>query len=278
MEKLPPSAQPTALVVIPHADDAAAFCGGTIARRVDEGWRIVLVRVTDDWSDSVGLTRAETVQRNYNELREAAEILGVSEIVELGYPTDSLADVSRVELRERFVYLFRRHRPYAVYSFDPYANFEPNLDHVVTAQAVEEAYWVACFDQHHPEHFEEGLLPFSVCERWYFARRLPEVTHAVDVTDYMERRVKAFCAHDTMVANILHQAKLQLATAGRRSPLIEAAITGDKSQLLGMALLQEAAAHAQAHGLGEDRMAEVFRMTRFGGLEDMLEAISEPLD
>lgn len=272
-----PASQRTALVVIPHADDAAAFCGGTIAKWASAGWRMVLVRVTDDWSDSVGLTRAETIQRNFDELRTAADILGVSEIVELGYPTDTLGDVSRVELRERFVYLFRKFRPYAVFSLDPYASFEPNLDHVVTAQAVEEAYWVACFDQHHPEHFEEGLSPFSVCERWYYARRLPEVTQVEDVTEYMDQRVRAFCAHDTMASNILNQVRLQLATAGRRSPLIEAAIAGDKSQLLGMALIQEAAEHAQEQGLDEGRMAEVFRMTRFGALESLVEAISEPM-
>ncbi len=267
----------TALVIIPHADDAAAFCGGTVAKWAAEGWRMVLVRVTDDWSDSVGLTREETIRRNRAELEEAATILGVAEIVELGYPTDTLGDVSRVALRERFVYLFRKHQPYAVFSFDPYATFEPNLDHTVTAQAVEEAYWVSCFDLHHPEHFAEGLAPFSVCERWYFARRQPEVNRAEDVTEFMEKRIAAFCAHNTMATNIFNQVRLQLLTAGRRSQLIEDAIAGDKSALLGMALMEEAAAHASAHGLPEGRLAEVFRMERFGALEALIDQISEPI-
>ncbi len=32
----------TAMVVSPHADDAAAFCGATIAKFADQGWYIVL--------------------------------------------------------------------------------------------------------------------------------------------------------------------------------------------------------------------------------------------
>jgi len=268
----------TALVILPHADDAAAFCGGTVAKWAADGWRMVLVRVTDDWSDSVGLSREETIRRNKDEFEAAAKILGAAETVELDYPTDSLADVSRVALRERFVYLYRKYQPYAVFSFDPFANFEPNLDHVVTAQAVEEAYWVACFDQHHPEHFAQGLAPFSVCERWYFARHLPRVDRAVDVTDFMDQRVAAFCTHNTMATNILNQVRLQLRTAGRRSPLIEDAIKGDKGALLGMALMQEAAANAEAHGLPEGRMAEIFRYERFGAMEDLIDAISEPIE
>lgn len=31
----------TALVFSPHADDAAAFCGGTLAKLAHHGWKIV---------------------------------------------------------------------------------------------------------------------------------------------------------------------------------------------------------------------------------------------
>ena len=38
--------------------------------------------------------------------------------MELGYPTDVLADASEVELREKIIRLIRTHRPYALVSFD----------------------------------------------------------------------------------------------------------------------------------------------------------------
>ena len=58
----------TALVISPHADDAAAFCGATLAKFVDEGWKIILVRITDDRKDSIGLSIEETIKKNSQEL------------------------------------------------------------------------------------------------------------------------------------------------------------------------------------------------------------------
>lgn len=267
----------TVLVIAPHADDAAAFCGGTVARFADEGWRVVIARVTDDAKDSLGLTVEETIARNAAEFREAAKILGAAETVDLGFPTDSLADASKTALRERFVYLYRKHRPYTVIGFDPFGLHEGNMDHIVCAQAAEEAFWVARFDLHHPEHFGEGLAPFAVCEQWYFAREPREVNHVVDVTHTMDRRVEALAANRTMLRNILESSRLQLETWGRRAPAIDAAIVGDPRPLLEVALRMGARQIAQAHGLAEDRLGEAFRVVRFGGMEEFFLAQSEPI-
>jgi len=134
----------SAMVISPHADDAAAFCGATLAKFAGQGWKVILVRVTDDRKDSVDLSIEETIRKNGEELRAAAQILGVQEVVELGFETDMLADIPLGKLRERIVYLFRKYRPYAVFSFDPDGLYENNQDHVRVAQAVDEAFWVAC--------------------------------------------------------------------------------------------------------------------------------------
>ena len=268
----------TLMVISPHADDAAAFCGATIAKFADEGWRVILVRVTDDAKDSVGLTVEETKKRNSVELREAARVLGVTEIIELGFETDCLADISLVALRERFVYLLRKHRPFAVFSFDPFGAYEGNMDHIRVAQAMEEAFWVACFDLHHPEHFADGLTPFSVCERWYFGRNLPDANRAEDVTATIDRRIDAMCAHRTMMRNTINQFILQLATWGRRAPLLEMSRDGDIKPLLSGVITDQARAAAEKHGIGKDRFAEEFRLVRFGEMEDLLQSLSEPID
>ncbi len=267
----------TVLAICPHADDAAAFFGGTLTRFADEGWHTVLVRVTDDAKDSVGLNEAETRDRNTKELAAAAAIMGVAEIVDLGFPTDTLADVSKVALRERMVYLFRKHRPYAVFSFDPFGRFEGNLDHVVTAQAVEEAYWVACFDLHHPEHFAEGLHPFSVCERWYYGRDIAEPNQFIDITEQCDRKVAAFAAHKAMVRNIIHQYRLQAESWGRRVPAFDAAMEGDTTPLLQMWVQAQGSACAREGALPEGRLAEAFRLVRFGAMEELIQSMSEPI-
>jgi LmbE family N-acetylglucosaminyl deacetylase len=267
------------MVISPHADDAAAFCGATLAKFADQGWRVILVRVTDDAKDSVGLTLEETKRRNTAELHRAAETMGISDIVELGYETDCLADVSEVALRERIVYLFRKYRPYAVFTFDPFGLYEENMDHVRVAQAVDEAFWVSRFDLHHPEHFDEGLESFAVCERWYFGRHLPEANHAEDVSEYMEQKVEALCAHRTMMQNTMNQYRLQLQTWGRRMAWLEFAIAegGDMYPLLALFLQEQANGVAEVFGLGPGRMGEAFRLVRFGDLEELFQLMSEPL-
>jgi LmbE family N-acetylglucosaminyl deacetylase len=267
--------QRTAMVICPHADDAAAFCGGQVIKFAQEGWRVVMVRVTNDETDSVGLSREDTIRINREQMHTAAQIMGVTEIVELDYVTDCLGDISRVELRERFIRLFRQYRPYAVLSFDPYAQYEPNLDHVVVSQAVEEAYWTATFDKHHPEHLAEGLQPHSVCERWYFARQLPQINCAVDISDVVDRRIDALSAHVEMMRNTLNQLKLQAATWGRYLPLLDEAIaSGDLRPMLDVSIKARASGWGAQYGM---QYAEVYRVERFGGLEGLLQRESLPL-
>lgn len=264
-----------AMIFSPHADDAAAFCGATLAKFADQGWQVILVRVTDDSKDSVGLTREETIRKNTEELREAAEILGIKDIIELGYETDALFDVSELELREKFVYLIRKYRPYAVFTFDPMGLFENNQDHIRVAQAVDEAFWVSTFDKHYPEHFKEGLEPFSVCERWYFGRKLNEANHAEDVSLYMDKKVKAMYAHQTMVKHMLRQYQMQLETWGRRVDWLDDSFEGDYFELLATFLQEQANSVAKAFNLGEGHMGEVFRLERFGDLETLFQALGQ---
>lgn len=269
---------PIAMVISPHADDAAAFCGATLAKFASQGWKVILVRVTDDRKDSLGLSVVETIRRNSEELHEAAHILGVSEIVELGFETDVLADVPLTALRERIVYLFRKFRPYAVFTFDPFGLYEPNMDHIRVAQATEEAFWVSCFDKHHPKHFAEGLKPFAVCERWYFARQLADANRAEDVSEFMDTKIRAVCAHRAMMQNTMNQYRLQIQTWGRRMPWLDQSIEGDLRPLVALFLQEQGNAVASAFNLGEGRMGEVFRYVRFGDLEELFQEMSEPLD
>ena len=262
------TARHTALVIIPHADDLAFFCSGRVATWAEDGWRVVVVRVTNDDKDSLGLSKEDTVRRNTAEFQEAARILGVAETVELGYVTDTLGDVSLVDLREKIIRLVRTHRPYAIMSFDQYGVLhEDNQDHIVVAKAVDEAVWTSMFDKHHPEHLAEGLQPHGVFERWWFARRLQEVTEAVDISAVLDKKVAAVRAHETMVRHIIHQLRMQAATGGYEVPALDAAAEGDYAPLVEMMIRSEAADAGERHGLDA---AEEYRMVRFGGMEELL--------
>ncbi len=257
------------LVVVAHADDVALFLGGTVARWAELGWRVVVVRVTDDARDAHGLTMEQAAARNAAEFRLAAERLGVSEVVEFGYPTDMLGDASEVGLRERIIREVRRHRPYALVTFDPFAHYgEDNQDHVLVAAAVDESFWTSQFDLHHPEHFDDGLRPHGCFERWYFGRRVMEITDVVDISATIDRKVDAACAHQTMMRNYLRQLQLQAATGGWEIDAVDQALSGgDVRAVVEMLVRRGSAAVGARYGL---TAAEVFRVVRFGGLEGWL--------
>ena len=261
------------LVVTAHADDAALFLGGTILRWSDAGWKVVVVRVTDDRWDSVDLDEATTIARNLQEFREAATVLGVTETVELGYPSDALGDVAEVDLREHMIKLVRTYRPYALVTFDPYAMYgEDNQDHVKVAAAVDEAFWTAQFDKHHPEHLAAGLAPHGVFERWYFGRRVMDVTDVVDITATLERKVAAARCHRTPMRNFVHQLRLQARTGGWSVPILDDAFESEDLDAVGSfveKLVRGGAARTgETHNLGA---AEEFRVVRFGGLTALLD-------
>lgn len=264
------------LLVVAHADDPALFLGGTIAAWAEAGWRVVLVRVTDDRWDSVGLAEADTIARNHAELREAAVALGITEIVELGWATDRLGDASEVALREAVIRQIRTHRPYALVSFDPYSGFgEDNEDHKLVAAAVDEAFWTSQFDLHHPEHLAEGLQPHGCYERWYFGRPVGEVTDVVDISGTLERKIDAACCHRTMLTNYANQLVLQARTGGWRLPPAEAVLEGGDIRSLMEPMLRAGAARTGArHGVAA---AEEFRVVRYNGLEALLEHMGERL-
>jgi N-acetylglucosamine malate deacetylase 1 len=255
----------TVLIIVAHADDAALFCGGTLRLMADRGARLVMLRVTDDRYDSVGMSVADTIVANTEQMHRAATVLGIDEIIELGWETDTLGDKSEVALRERFIYHVRRIKPYAVISFDPYGVFhEDNQDHIKVAHAVDETYWTAQFDKHHPEHLAEGLLPHGVYERWYFARRLAEVTTPIDISSTLERKIEAALCHDTMLRHFVNQLRLQARTGGHTIDALEAAQSGDLRPLMSGFLTAGARQTGKRHGLS---YAEEFRVVRFGGME-----------
>lgn len=261
-------------IVVAHADDPALFLGGTIAQWSRTGWRVVVMRVTDDRWDSLGLDEATTIARNKQEFDAAAQALGIAELIELGWATDVLGDRSEVELRERVIWAVRRHRPYALVTFDPYSMYgEDNQDHVLVAKATDEAFWTAQFDKHHPEHLAAGLRPHGVVERWYFGRRVMEVTDVVDISATLDVKIEAALCHRAMLTNMANQLRLQAETAGLRVPLAERALAGDLRPLFEDLIRRSARATGARHGLGA---AEEFRVVRLGGLSDWLIENSAP--
>jgi LmbE family N-acetylglucosaminyl deacetylase len=101
-----------------------------------------------------------------------------------------------------------------VLSFDPWGHYEENPDHYITAQEVEAACWMAGGRLDLPEHFEAGLSPHSVKEKYYWARGPQLVNRVVDISDKIEIKVNAICANKTQIWNMVQKLRDNLAGQG----------------------------------------------------------------
>lgn len=260
------------MVIEAHADDAALWCGGLMLKWAGEGHRVILVRATNDENDSVGISREETARLNREQLHHAAELLAVAEVVDLDFQDAMLTDLARIPLRERLIHLYRLYRPYATCTFDPYSVlYENNQDHLAVAKAADEAFWMAMCDKHVPEDMEAGLHLHGVFERWYFGRRLPEVTTWIDISPFIDRKIDAAIAHEAMMRDTALQLELQAETAGIQVPIVKAAREGNLRPFVDFVVRSDGHAAGQRHGCD---YAEEYRVIPFaavsGSLADLL--------
>jgi hypothetical protein len=99
-----------------------------------------------------------------------------------------------------------------------------------------------------------------------------------DITDYLETKINALCAHDLMMRNLINQLRLQAETWGRRIPQLEDAFAGDLRPLLTEFLTARGQAVAKANQLAAGRVAEAFRLDRFGAFEELFQTEGVPID
>jgi LmbE family N-acetylglucosaminyl deacetylase len=187
------------LVVIAHCDDAEWMFGGTIARLVSMGAEVSYVVCTDGASGGVDLTVSdeELTATRAAEQRAAADVLGVGEVVFLGYRNDTL-EVTR-ELRRDLVREIRRSTPDLVLTLAPSRVLEAPVDwshsdHMAAGEAtLVAAYPEALMPRIYPELLDEGFDPHWVTEVWIPA--LSDADLYVDVTDHLQTKLDAIWCH-----------------------------------------------------------------------------------
>ena len=212
--KLPETTNKVALVSVAHADDLLLFCGGGVAALTESGWKVTVVRATNDRWDSFSLSESETIEANTKEFNLAMSHLGISRVIELNLDTDRLGDYSEVTLRSKYIDIIRDVQPYLVITFDPDSYlFEDNEDHRKVAISMAEAMWTSGFDKH-PGSESGGIRPFLPVARWYFGREVAKPTHQLDVTSYIDKLTAATSLHRTMLINMARQWWLKGRTAG----------------------------------------------------------------
>jgi LmbE family N-acetylglucosaminyl deacetylase len=192
-------------VVMAHPDDAEFVCAGTIARWTDEGNEVVYVLLTsgDKGSDDPEMTPERLAATREAEQREAARILGASDVIFMGCRDGELEP--NLELRREIVRVIRRLKPDVVVCQDPTVRWVDTQyinhpDHRAAGEATLAAVFPAARDRmNFPELLAEGLEPHKVREIYLAGAQTPDV--AIDVTAYMERKLESLRAHVSQIGD-----------------------------------------------------------------------------
>lgn len=223
-----PHAGKVLALITPHLDDGPIFAFGTIAKLLNEGYTGYFIRTSNDEKDSFRLSLGETVLANERDAQSFVKAIGMKKVFDLSYRNHRMDDVCRTELRGRLIFLFRLLKVDTVFSYDPWGHYEENPDHYVTAQAVEAACWTAGGGLDLPEHFEAGLKPHGVSEKYYFARGPQLVNRVVDIAPTLEAKRTAIRSCRTMVTHMVKDLNASLADRKLRVP----ALAGDETRAI----------------------------------------------
>ena len=247
-----------------HADDITIWAGGTLKKLTNEGNKLICVRITDDYADCVGLSPEDAIKLNREEAEKAYEVLGAGETIHLDYPTDTLAGVDYLELRKKLIYLMRKYKPNIVVSFDLNGINEENMDHMITARAVNEACWQGAVENFHSEHLKEGLEIHMVGQRYLFARNPTVVNFHVDISKTIRDKIKAISEHKTVLKNLFFQQKLLAEVNNLHVDLLEDDLP-DETRIK----LWQRAVHSEIGKEIDVKFAEQFNRIGAGLLEEL---------
>jgi LmbE family N-acetylglucosaminyl deacetylase len=177
----------TVLVFIAHPDDEVQSAG-TLAKLVKDGNTVHMCIATDGDKGvhTLEIKPHELVDTRKREMAEVAGIIGLSEIIWLGFSDGSL-ELLREELKERVFRTIRRYKPDVVISFDGWTRWDPHSDHRTIGQVSTEAAYLADGLWYYPQHHTEGLLAHRVSETYLFASEEPN--YVVDITPFYGQRL-----------------------------------------------------------------------------------------
>jgi LmbE family N-acetylglucosaminyl deacetylase len=190
--------QKIVMTITAHPDDSEFGAGGTIAKWVREGQKVICVVCTngDKGSSAEGMTSQKLAVIREAEQKAAAAVLGVSEVIFLGYPDGGLEDTA--EFRAKLVRLLRKYRPDAVITHDPKLRYMGHRDHRIAGLVAMDAIFPYSRDAlFYPEHQAEGLLGHKVKEVYFTGAEDPDVF--IDISETFEIKARAIRCHVSQV-------------------------------------------------------------------------------
>ncbi|MBI4638739.1 MAG: PIG-L family deacetylase [Candidatus Rokubacteria bacterium] len=191
-----------------HPDDQEFTVAGTLAKWARAGSHIVTVCLTSGEAGSnhatpADMTRERLVKIREEEQRAACRVLGIAEVLFLGYE-DGILQPS-IALRRDLTRAIRRHRPHAVVCGDPTTRFYGTRylnhpDHRVAADVALDAVFPSAETRFiFPELLDEGLEPHHVREVWLHGAERADTF--VDIAGVLDVKIRALREHRSQMGD-----------------------------------------------------------------------------
>ncbi|MBT4482502.1 MAG: PIG-L family deacetylase [Candidatus Latescibacteria bacterium] len=234
----------------PHADDIPIFAGGLVAKLINEGYTGYLINVTNDDHAGPG-TVGDTVVANERDNFEIAKVLGLKKVFNLGYRNHRMDNIDRTEMLARMIFLIRALKIDTIIGYDPWGHYEENPDHYITASVCEAASWMAGGGKDYPEHFKAGIKPHGVREKYYHARGPHLVNRVVDISSYIDQRIRSNVANRAQGPAGNHGVGLRerLKREGKKLPILGADDAETNYNYVKEFLLEDEKRLGKEHGL-----------------------------
>lgn len=187
------------LMIQAHPDDAEFSIGGTMAKWAADGAEIIYCSITsgDKGTRDPEITGEALISTREREQLEAADVLGVKQVIFLGYNDAEV--VPDLNLRRDLARVIRQVRPTALVCMDPTTRFHGDgyinhPDHVAAGEASLAAVFPSCRDRRtFPELLEEGLEPIDVNSIYLFGTGNPDTW--IDISDHFDTKLEALRKH-----------------------------------------------------------------------------------
>lgn len=193
---------PTDLMVITaHPDDAEFGAAGTVARWTQKGKSAVYIVCTsgDKGTSDRSLKPDDLIALREREQRQACHVLGVSEVVFLGYKDQTLEDTP--EFRKHLVEMIRTYQPATIFTLDPYRRYLWHRDHRIVGQVVMDAVFPFARDHMaYPDLLEQGLEPHKVEQILFFGTE--DINYYSNIEDTFDRKLAALQCHQSQVQEL----------------------------------------------------------------------------
>lgn len=189
------------MVITAHPDDAEFGAAGTIARWIRKGKSAVYVVCTngEKGTSDRSITPEALMVIREKEQRDACKVLGVEDVVFLGYKDQTLEDTP--DFRKHLVEMIRTYRPHTVITLDPYRRYIWHRDHRIVGQVVMDAVFPFARDHMaYPDLLEQGLEPHKVRQILFFGTE--EINHYSDIEETFDQKLKALQCHKSQVSEL----------------------------------------------------------------------------